>query len=221
MGNPLKRTALILAIALPGAGLAQTPLGMSELGRAKAMLNLYRAQLSAEQYALLSSKLVQTEQAYVELTALTEVGAQAGAAEAVGATAGRALLGSVAEALPLFLLFWPATAHAPGLKEEKPEVRAARAKVAKSVEELNAATRRVMDEQASASSRTKQKRVVLDDGTTCNLRGGQDSRRPFTCIYVCNGVADPIKFLLPDQMRECPGWDAPVKWKDIKGFPLP
>jgi hypothetical protein len=219
MGSPLKRTVLLLAFALPGVAFAQTPLGMNELGRAKAMLDLYRAQLSAEQFALLTSRLAQTEQAYVELTALTEVSARAAATEAAAATGGRALLGSVAEVLPLLLFVWPATAHAPGMKEEKPEVRAARAKLAKSVEELNAATRRVIDEQAAAAKRPARKPVVLGDETTCNLRGVQDSGRPFTCTYQCEGVVDTIEIRLPDLVEECPGEGRPsVKWKHIKGF---
>src|SRR5262249_13398123 len=125
--------------------------------KAKSMLDLYRAQLSAEQYELLSARLTQTEQAYVELTTLTGVEVAATASEVGAVTAaragGQALLGSVAEALPLLIFFWPATAHAPGMKVEKPEVRAAKAKLAKSVEELNAATRRVIDEQAAAARR--------------------------------------------------------------------
>lgn len=217
------RSLAVVACLAPSVGLAQTPLGVNELAKAKSMLDLYRAQLSAEEYALLSSKLAQTEQAYVELTTLTEVGAQAAAAEAgasaAAATGGRALLGGVVEALPLFLLFWPSTAHAPGMKEEKPAVRAAKEKLAKSVEELNAATRRVVDERAAAAKRPQWRPVVLADDVECLLHGGQNSRRPVACIYKCDGVADHIKVKLPDEMGTCPGLDGPVKWRHIKRFP--
>jgi hypothetical protein len=211
---------LLLACAVPGIALAQTPLGVGELARAKAMLDLYRAQLSAQQYAELSGKLAQTEQAYVELTTLTEAGTQAAAAEAVAATGGRAVLGSVAEVLPLLLFVWPSTAHAPGMKEEKPEVRAAKAKLAKSVEELNAATRRVIEEQAAAGKRPKKKPVVLHDEELCRPAGGQGSRPPYTCRYTCDGVQDYVEIRLPDHVRDCPGAGRPfVEWKHIKGFP--
>src|SRR5437868_6236943 len=126
----------LLACALPGAAPAQTPLGVNELARAKSMLDLYRAQLSAEQYTLLSGKLAQTEHAYVELTTLTEVGAAAAAETGAGAafaTGARTVLGSALEVLPLLLFVYPSTAHAPGMKEEKPAVRAAREKLAKNV----------------------------------------------------------------------------------------
>lgn len=210
----------VLACALPSVGFGQTPLGVNELAKAKSMLDLYRAQLSAEQYALLSSKLAQTEQAYVELTALTEVGAQTAAAEAAAATGGRALLGSVSEVLPLLLFVWPATAHAPGMKEEKPAVRAAKEKLAKSLEELNAATRRVIDEQAAAGKRPSRKPVVLHDETLCRPAGGQGSRMPYTCRYSCDGVADYVEIELPDHVEKCPGEGRPsVEWKHIKGFP--
>jgi len=121
----------VVFCVVPDAGLAQPALDMSELARAKSMLELYRAQLSAEQYVLLSSRLAQTEQAYVELTMLTKAGgaaaavvAESGALAETAATTGvRTLLGGVAEVLPLLLFVWPSTAYAP---EEKPEARAAR-----------------------------------------------------------------------------------------------
>src|SRR5512146_2448173 len=130
--SALSLLALVWCV-VPDAGLAQPHLGMSELARAKSMLDLYRAQLSAEQYAQLSSRLAQTEQAYVELTTLTQAGGEAavvatesGAVARAVSTGGRALIGGVAEVLPLLLFVWPSTAYAPTLKDEKPEVRAAR-----------------------------------------------------------------------------------------------
>jgi len=166
-----------VACALPDTGFAQSPLGVNELAKAKSMLDLYRAQLSAEQYELLSARLAQTEQAYVELTTLTGAGAEAAAtaSEVSAVTAaragGQALLGSVAEALPVLIFFWPSTAHAPGMKEEKQEVHAAKAKLAKSVEELNAATRRVIDEQAAAAKVKKPKDSDKCGTCVCYYRG--------------------------------------------------
>jgi len=152
--SALSFLALVFCV-VPDAGLAQPHLGMSELARAKSMLDLYRAQLSAEQYALLSSRLAQTELAYVELTTLTGAGGKAavvatesGAVVRAVSTGGRALLGGVAEVLPLLLFVWPSTAYAP---EEKPEVRAARLKLKQSVEDLAQAVRQVEEERAAAS----------------------------------------------------------------------
>src|SRR4051812_38278624 len=131
-------TATLLSI-LPWIGLAQPQMGATELARAKSLLELSRAELSAEQLALLSSRLAQTEQAYVELTTVIEatggVAATAGSS-AAAATGGRALLGGLAELLPVLMLAWPATAEAPGMKEEKPQVRAARVKFEESVKAL-------------------------------------------------------------------------------------
>ena len=155
--SALSFLALVWCV-VPDAGLAQPQPGMSELARAKSMLDLYRAQLSAEQYALLSSRLAQTEQAYVELTALTEAGgeaavvaAESGAVAEAATTGGRALLGGVAEMLPVLLFVWPSTAHAPGMKE-KPEVRAARLKLEQRVKDLTQAVRQVEAERGAASA---------------------------------------------------------------------
>jgi hypothetical protein len=156
--SALSFLALVWCV-VPDAGLAQPHLGMSELARAKSMLDLYRTQLSAEQYALLSSRLAQTEQAYVELTTLTEAGgeaaavaAESGVAAEAATTGVRTLLGSAAEVLPLLLFVWPSTAQAPTLKEEKPEVRAARLKLEQRVEELTQAVRQVEEERGAASA---------------------------------------------------------------------
>lgn len=157
----------LLAIALsfaPVVTFAQPQLGPSELARAKAVLDLYKAELSAEQYALLSTRLAQTQQAYVELTTLTETAAVATegtAAAEVVATGGRAALSGVAEALPLLMFFLPATAHAPGLKEEKPQVRAARGKLEASVKELNEAVRKVEKDLHAETTRDQDANVDL------------------------------------------------------------
>jgi len=150
-----------VAIALwvmAGAVFAQPQLGPTELARAKSLLDLYKAELSAEQYGLLSSKLAQTQQAYVELTVATGETAAAAAetatvVEAVAA-GGRAVLGGIADVLPLLIFVYPSTAHAPGMKEEKPQVRAAKAKLEQNVKELAEATRKVEAEREAAVART-------------------------------------------------------------------
>jgi hypothetical protein len=155
-------------LLVPWAAVAQPQIGPSELARAKAVLDLYKAELSAQQYALLGSKLAQTQQAYGELSTLTEAsaGAATAAAEGAGAaeaamTGGRAALGGVIEALPLLLLVLPATAEAPGMKEEKPQVRAARAKLDASAKELAQAVRQVEKELQAQSSRDPDAHVDL------------------------------------------------------------
>ena len=70
-----------------------------------------------------------------------------------GASAYHALLGGVAELLPLLLL-WPATAHAPGVQQETPEMRAARSKVEQKLKELADAARQVESERKAAGART-------------------------------------------------------------------
>ncbi|HYV44405.1 MAG TPA: EndoU domain-containing protein [Myxococcaceae bacterium] len=137
-----------------GVAVAQPQIGPSELARAKAMLDLHKAQLSAEQYALLSSQLAQTQQAYVELTALTEataVATESAAGAEVAAAGGRTVLGGIVEVLPLLLFVYPATAEAPGMKQEKPQVQAAQAKLEVSVKELNEAVRKVEKERQDAN----------------------------------------------------------------------
>src|SRR3954468_14212830 len=88
---------LALALCLtPRASLAQPQLGSSELTQAKNLIDLYKAELSAEQYSLLSTRLAQTQQAYLELTAasgeVTAVAAETGVAAEVAASGGRAIL---------------------------------------------------------------------------------------------------------------------------------
>src|SRR4051812_12703194 len=230
-------TLLLLALAsclVPSTGLAQSQLGMTELARVKSLLELYRAELSGEQFSLLSSKLAQTEQAYVELTTMTEasgeaaaVAAESGAAAEVATTGGRALLSGVAELLPLLVFAWPSTAHAPGVKEEKPEVRAARAKVAERLQALAQAVRQVESERKATSPRASQrpragrkKPLSLSDDTTCFWVGVGGGGRPVICRYNCEGVDDTIEILLPDSSYRCPGEASnPLKWGQIKRFP--
>jgi hypothetical protein len=169
--------ALFIALA-PSAAVAQQRLGAAELTRVKSLLEVHRAELSAEQYALLSTRLAQTQQAYAELVVLTEAGGEAAAvgaaAEATAAT-GRAVLGGIAEVLPLLVFFWPATAHAPGMKEERPAVRAARTKLESSVKELAHAAQQVEAEKKTASPKPEK---------------APDSKK--NCYCICGDPKDPI-----------------------------
>ncbi len=177
----------LLAVAFcmaPRDGMAQTPIGAAELTRARSLLELSRAEFSAEQFALLSRRLAAAESAYAELTtvarasqaaaAITEGSAAAGA-EAT-ATAGRSLLGGAAEILPFLLLVWPATAHAPGVKQEAPEVRAVRSKVEESFKALAEAARQVESERTAAGTRTP--RPTLE-GCLQSCEGDSEARAAF------------------------------------------
>jgi len=124
---------------LAQAAIAQQSVDRGQLAHVRALLRSSRPELTQEQFALLSGKLTRTEQAYAELLALTEAGA---GTTTVAETAG-AILGGAAELLPLLIAFWPATAHAPGNKEEKPQVRAAREKLDEKLKELSQAAREV------------------------------------------------------------------------------
>jgi hypothetical protein len=218
---------LLLAGALsviPCTGFAQTPQAASELARARSLLERSRAELTAQQYALLSSRLAETEAASVELTNITgaageaaTVAAEGGAAGAV-ATGGRALLGGLAELLPVLIAVWPATAHAPGNKEEKPEVRAARVKLEERARALAQAAQQVEAEQKAVPSGASN---GFTDDMDCVLDGsggGGTPKSPWTCRYHCAEAL--ITVVLPTRDSRCPGEETrKVKWKDIKGFP--
>jgi len=144
----------------PLGALAQPQVGATELARARMLLETSTAELSAEQFALLSRRLAAVEVAYMELTnvarasqavATVAEGSTAAASAQATATGGRALLSGAAELLPLLILLWPATAHAPGVKQETPEVRAARSKVEESLQKLAQAARQVESERAAAA----------------------------------------------------------------------
>src|SRR4051812_10099132 len=129
---------------------AQPEVAGPELARARVLLDLSRAELAADELALLSGRLAEAEAASVELTAAVQAsqavaataegGAAAASAEAT-VTGGRALIGGVAELLPLLLMVWPATAHAPGTKQEPPRVQDARAKLYEKLRALAEAAR--------------------------------------------------------------------------------
>jgi hypothetical protein len=195
--------ALALLLA-PWEGWAQQQLGSAELARAKFLLDLHKAELSAEQYALLSTRLAQTQQAYAELLAASgETMAAGAAAEAAAATGGRAILGSVAEVLPLLLFFWPATAHAPGMKDEKPQVRAARGKLEKRLKELAEAKQQV---EAEVAKRPKATGSGGGKDVQCSLDreyGGFVPPRPGVCEYKCTDGRSLCK--LVRKGRSCPG----------------
>jgi hypothetical protein len=154
---------LALAMCLASADArAQPEVVATELTRAKVLLDLSRAELTAEQFALLSRRLAAARTAYVELAtvaratqaaaAVAEGGTAAASAKAT-ATGGRASLGSAAQLLPLLLMVWPSTAHAPGVKQETPEVQAARAKLDEKLKELAEAARQVESERQAAAAR--------------------------------------------------------------------
>ncbi|HYV49404.1 MAG TPA: hypothetical protein VFA20_31310 [Myxococcaceae bacterium] len=186
----------------PCVAVAQPQLGPTELSRAKSLLDLYKAELSAEQYASLSSKLAQTEQAYVELTAVTgetaAAAAETAAATEVVATGGRAVLSGIADVLPLLLFVYPATAHAPGMKEEKPQVRAAKAKLEQSVKELAEATKKVDGELQAA--KTKRPKSMLENCMSFSVRG-PEAREAF-CQMLPPRMDDRLKHECWKAVRE-------------------
>lgn len=172
---------LVFALGLaPRDAVAQTQIGVTELARARTLLEISRAQLTAEQFALLSRKLAAAESAYAELitvaragqavAAATEGGATAASAKAI-ATGGRAVLGGVAELLPLLVLVWPATAHAPGVQQDSPDVQAAKSKVEEHLKELAQAARQVEAEREAAVSRIP--RPTLDGRLDAAGKGGK------------------------------------------------
>jgi hypothetical protein len=216
---------LLFAIALclaPHPSSAQPQLGPTELGRAKTLVDLYKAQLSAEQYSLLSTRLAQTEQAYLELTAATgeaTAAAETGAAAEVAATGGRAILSGISEVLPLLLFVMPSTAHAPGMKEEKAEVRAARAKVEESLKELARAARQVEAERNAAALRRPRPQTSprSTEGVTCTLvasGGGFTAKRPRKCEYHCSNGLSLCK-LVRAFGKSCPAGTPTLSWFPI------
>jgi len=176
----------LAGVAVPVTGVAQQQLGPAELARAKSLLESYRTELSGAQYSLLSGKLTETQQAYAELLALTEAGGEASVAAGATVAGGEAVLGGVAEVLPLLIFFWPATAHAPGMKEEKPAVRAARTKLETRAKELEQAVHRVEAEVKAAPPKPKE--------------APRDKKR---CFCICGDPKDPMAKRKPlDHMFE-------------------
>lgn len=174
--------SLMLAL-VPCASFAQQRLGPAELARARSELELHKAELSGEQYALLSTKLAQTQEAYEVFVAV------GGETMAVAAEAGgSAVLSTVAaDVLPFLAFVWPSTANAPGMKDEKPQVRAARGKLEQRVKELAQATQRVQAEVAKRPARATGSGA--DKGVQCRLDGsggGFRQKRPGRCKYECN-----------------------------------
>jgi hypothetical protein len=219
-------TVLVGALCLvPCSGAAQTPqVGATELAQARTLLNLSRAELSAEQFALLSRRLAAAETAYAELTVVAR-GSQAAAAVVergaaasaqTTATGGRALLGGAARLLPLLLLFWPATAHAPGTNQEMPEVRAARSKAEESLRELAQAAREVEAQRAATMAKSPPK-----DSDDCTKfaesgTGGRERR----CHYKCGTQNICVRV---DGSHQCPEGPAgplsDIKYREIAGLP--
>lgn len=175
---------------VPLGALAQPQVGATELARAKTLLEISRAVLTAEQFALLSGKLAAAESAVVELTSVARASqavataAESGAASAsarIVTTGGRVLMGA-ADLLPLLiLLLWPATAHAHGLEKEKPEVRAARLKAEEAIKELSLAAREVESERKAASPGIS--RMVTPVTTTPATASSMGSNSKMAKIY--------------------------------------
>jgi len=178
------------------------------------LLERSRTELSAQQYALLSGRLAETEAAYAELVAAAqaagEVVAESGAVSTVVAT-------GLAELLPALMIVWPSTAHAPGNKPEKPAVRAARSKLEKSTRALTEAAQQVEAEHKVATSGAG--RGFTDD-TECELKGSGGvsiGNKVITCRYLCDGLL--VTIALRPKMKACPGdGTGKFKWKEIKGF---
>lgn len=188
------------------------------MSRARSLLDLHKGELSAEQYALLSTRLAETQQAYAELVAVS--GEAVVAAEAA-TTGGGAILGGMAEVLPLLLFVWPSTAHAPGMKDERPQVRAARGKVEKSVKELAQAEREV---EAEVAKRPKPPPKAAGSGrdqtVKCRLTesgGGYNPRDPGKCIYECTNGRKICK-LTRTPFIGCPDGPLPELWLPISGL---
>jgi len=210
--------AAIALFLAPCAGLAQQPLGPAELARARSLLDLYKGELSAEQYALLSARLAETQQAYAELVAAS--GEAMTAAEAAS-TGGGAILGGVAEVLPLLLFVWPSTAHAPGMKEERPKVQAARGKLDKSVKELAQAERQVETEVAKRPKPpAKATGSGRGQGVQCKLDGsggGYNPGKPGKCFYECTNGRRICK-LTRTPFVGCPDGPLPDLWLPISNI---
>lgn len=171
--------ALVLCMA-PHTALAQPQVGPAELARARTLLELSRAELTVEQFTLLSGRLAEAERAYAALTSVARASGQAAVALAEGgsavgaeatATGGRALLSGVGELLPLLLLLWPATAHAPGVQQETPDVRAARSKVEQRLKELAEAARQVESERKTTAAQVNTRRQKQQCSCVCYRRG--------------------------------------------------
>jgi hypothetical protein len=192
-GNPVVLGLLVIALCtVPQAGLAQQVDG-GQLTRVRALLKSSRSELTQQQFLLLSTKLTQTELAYAELTALAEAGAGAAtAAEVAGA-----VLGGAAELLPLLIAIWPATAHAPGIKEEKPKVRAARAKLDEKLKELAQAATQVDAERKAEKER-------------------QPPRKKCRCICIGKGFAQGLEEVKDE--AECQRFCAQSRWGPSKGI---
>jgi hypothetical protein len=168
------------------------------LARARTLLELSRAELTGEQFALLSRRLAAAEGAYVEFTTAARMGRAAAAATEAGAaasanatsTGGRALLGGAAELLPLLLLVWPATAHAPGLRQETPELLAARRKVEANLKELAEAARQVESERAAAATRTTKQPSASAQGRPEAATSAGRKRERDNCWCVCVNLGE-------------------------------
>jgi len=196
-GSKSMRLAIVLmllvslAVLAPGTARAQTQVGPAELARAKSLWELSRAELSAEQWLSLGRKLADAESAYAELTTVAEAssetalveaeyGALTGTEAAISSSRVVAGLSSAAELLPLLVLFWPATAHAPGMKHEPPAVQAARLKFEASLKDLSGAARQVQSQRAATPSPST-------PSTTAATPSHGEQTTLERCLHACEG----------------------------------
>lgn len=169
--------ATLLLLCLAGPTLAQAPIGKAELALAREKLERSKKDFSKEQWLLLSGKLAEAEAALAELTA-------AGGETVVVAAEGTAAVWAALETLPLFLMFLPATAHAPGLKES-PAQRAARTKYEDKLRELAQAAQLIDAQRAPAV----EARMPPDDKEKCQqYREGHTGGLDRLCYYNCGEV---------------------------------
>lgn len=197
------RTLLVLS-CLAGPALAQAPIGKAELALAREKLERSKKDFSKEQWALLSGKLAEAEAALAELTA-------AGGETAVVAAEGTATVWAALETLPMLLMLWPATAHAPGMKES-PAKRAARTKYEDKLRELAQTAQLIESQQA---------KMPPDDDEECQKyqEGGTGGPQLF-CYYNCGAVKICVRV---DGRQICPqgprGAMSPVKFGKLARLP--
>lgn len=150
--------ALVLALVWQLAR-AEEPveLGLAEPAQARSLMTRSRSELTPQQWALLSTRLAETEAAYTAFAQVTAVSEQAAAAltgtgvTAAGADGALAYLSTIAEVLPVLLAVWPSTAHAPGQPRPKPSPNDARVRLETSLKALAQAAHQIERERAATS----------------------------------------------------------------------
>lgn len=177
-----------LSLAWPAA--AQARIGKAELAHARELLDRSRKDLSPEQWALLSARLAEAEVAFAELTT-------AGGGTAAVVAEGSATALAALEVLPLLVFFWPATAHAPGMKESAAR-RAARTRFENSLRDLAQAAHQIEGQRTPAM----EAKLPLDDKEDCQqFAEGHTGGPERHCHYNCGKERICIRV---DGSRYCP-----------------